>query len=255
MASNPLNFKKNHAELTAAESAIAPILTAANIKTVSVKGVDVSVSEAPLADKIVALGKLTASGDKTEDSAALVSANGQLAEQVEAVEGKLLAEKSISASQSQKIIDLTGQLTVKTDALTSETAGHLATKDLLNTTTEAATRLTGELAAQKTALAQRCIAANCLDLSALGKDATDAQRLEAAEKLSFDALFAAYNGAVNSAIAKTGVSFAALPSAVPGGTQAAAPKFKSATELCAAAVQAKAQGKPVPSYESIKRKQ
>jgi hypothetical protein len=68
------------------------------------------------------------------------------------------------------------------------------------------------LTAQKMELAQRCLAANCIEVP---KDATDEAKMEAAMKLSHQDLFKAYNGAVNAAVARTGVTFAEIPSALP----------------------------------------
>lgn len=252
MARNPLNFKANLNELVAADSAITPLLVAAKISTVTVNGKEVAVAEAPLSAKIEALGKLTASGDKTEDSAELIRANGELAAQNEKAAADLLNANATIAASTQKINELSGKLTTA-EAAVNKLTSDLSAKDLL---LEAATnenkRVTGMVNAQKTALAQRCLAANCLDISALAKDATAAQKLEAAEKLSFDDLFKAYNGAVNAAMAKTGLSFEAVPAAGVTGQQAEKPL--SYTEQAKAAVAAKAAGKPVPAFVSLRQK-
>jgi len=213
MARNPLNFKANLNELVAADSAIVPILAAAKISTITVSGKEVSAADAPLAAKIEALGKLTASGDTTQDSAELIRANGELAAQNEEIAGKLTAAQATITASTQKVNELTSKLTTSESAVTKLTTDLSAKDLLLDAATKENTRVTGLVNAQKTALAQRCLAAGCVDLSALDKNATEAQKLEAAEKLSFDDLFKAYNGAVNAAVAKTGVSFAAIPAA------------------------------------------
>ena len=60
------------------------------------------------------------------------------------------------------------------------------------------------------------VLAQCID------DLADqATKMAAAMKLSHDDLFKAYNGAVNSAVAKTGVSFADIPSGKPAGVNEA----------------------------------
>jgi len=237
MASNPLNFKKNHAELTAAEAAIAPFIVSAKLSVAA---------DAPLAEKITALGKLTATGDKTEDSAALISANGELAGQVETLEGKLVAANATVAAHAQKIIELSGQLTVANDSVTTLTAKNLETSNLLKSTTEAGERLTKQLADQKAELAKDCLAVGCLNLvgadgKPLAKEATAETQLAAALKLSHAELATSYKGALHAAASKIGVDLFAKPAAAAPGSEQ---KKLTATEKCLAAV-AKAGGKSV----------
>ncbi len=251
MARNPLNFKRNSAELAAADAAIAPFLTSSKIASVVIEGKEVRAEDAPLDAKINALGALIATGSKAEDSAELIKANGELAAQVEVSEGKLLAATATVSAQAQKIAGLESAATTATASVAKLTTDLGAANTLLSASNGEVSRTLGLLASQKSALAARCIAAGCIDFA---KDATEADKVVAAEKLSFDALFSAYNGAVNAAVAKTGVSFAALPSAVPGAGQPSQSKHKNATELCRAAAEAQAKGKPVPAYESFTHK-
>lgn len=239
MASNPLNFKKNHADVVAAESALAPILKAANIVTIQVDGKDVSASDAPLAAKITTLGKLIATGDKTEDSAAAIQANGELAAQLEVLEGKLTAANSTISAQTQKINDLSGKLTVATDSVNTLTNRNTELGTLLKASTDESIRLTGVVNTQKTEMAQKCIRYQCVDLKdAAGKDiAKDAAaevKLEAAMKFSYADLCRFADGAVNAAIAKTGANPLDVPTAT-GNTQPAKTELTGRARFIAAA--------------------
>jgi hypothetical protein len=235
MAANPLNFKRNHADVVAAESAIAPILKSANINTISIEGKEVSASDAPLASKIVALGKLIATGDKTEDSAAAIQANGELAAQLEASEGKLVAANSTIAAQTQKINDLTGKLNTATDSVNTLNARNTELGTLLKASTEEGIRLTAQANTQKLYLAKDCLAWGCVDFKGadgkpLAKDASDAEITKAAEAISFADLNTAKNGAINSNMAKLGVSVATLPGA-PAATTTSKPVMARAAFL------------------------
>lgn len=232
MASNPLNFKKNHADVVAAEAAIAPLLVSAKISTIRVGDKDVSAADAPLASKIEALGKLIATGDKTEDNAEAISANGILAGQNEKLSSELVAERATVAAQSQKIIELTGKLTVANDSLTRETADHLATKNLLKTTTDAGVRLTSEVAAQKLTVARACIKCAAVEFKgadgkALAADCSDSDLATASKDMTFNSMTDAYSGALHAAAGKLGITLATVPT---GGTQTTAAKKLTATE-------------------------
>lgn len=221
MAANPLNFKKNHADVVAAESALAPILKAANITSISVDGKEVSASDAPLSAKIGALGKLIATGDKTEDSAAAIQANGELAAQLEACEGKLTAATATISAQTQKVNELTGKLAVATDSVTTLNARNTELGTLLKASTDEGIRLTGVVATQKLALAKDCLAWGSVEFKAadgkpLAKDASDADLAKAAEAMSYADLHAAQRGAINAAASKIGVNIAPLPGAPAG---------------------------------------
>ncbi len=226
MARNQFNLKRNHAELCAADTAIAPLLVAAKITTISVDGKDVAASDAPLSAQIAALGRVMATGDKTEDSAALISANGELAAQVEAADGKRIAAEATVASHAQKIIELSGQLTVANDSITTLTAKNLETSNLLASTTAAGERLTKQLAEQKTELAKDCLAVGCLVLTGadgkpLAVDASEETRLTAALALPHADLSKSYKGALHAAASKVGVDLFHKPA------EAAKPAAKS----------------------------
>jgi hypothetical protein len=236
MAANPLNFKKNHADVVAAEAAIAPFLKASNITSIAVDGKEVSASDAPLSAKIAALGKLLATGDKTEDSAAAIQANGELAAQLEVSEGKLVA------AQTQNINDLTGKLNTATDSVNTLNARNTELGTLLKASTDEGIRLTGAVNSQKLELAKDCLAWGCIDFKGadgkpLAKNASDADITKAAESFSFKDLNTAKNGAINSNMSKLGVNIATLPGA-PAQTSTSKPVMARAAFL---ALEPKAQ--------------
>jgi chromosome segregation ATPase len=213
MAANPLNFKQNHATVVAAEAALAPILTAAGITTITVAGKDVPVSDASVPDKINAIGKLIATGDKTEAAAEAFKANGELAAQLEATEGKLTAANATISAQTQKINDLTGQLNVANASIQSLTAKTVEQGRLLEAATAEAGRIQGELNALNQEISQSCIDCNVIEFK--GEDNKDAaSRLAAANKLSPKEKLTLQRGAINAAMSRLGLeSTAGLPAA------------------------------------------
>lgn len=257
MARNSLNFKKNNAELVAADSAIAPILTAAKISVVSVEGKDVPVADAPLDARIGALGKLIATGDKTEDSAELVKANGELAAQVETAEGKLIAANATISAQTQKISVLENGSNTASASVTKLTTDLGAANVLLEASNKEVTRLLAVISSESLELSSDCIDAKCLDLRGadgkpLAEDATREQKIEAANKIPMKDRRIAFKGAVNSTLAKMNLPLLGTPVA---GTPGTAPQKKlTATEQCLAAVAAEKAGQPIPAYQSLLKK-
>lgn len=258
MAFKFFNIGKANAEIDSAHAAADAALTAAKISTLKVDGKDVSAVDAPLAVKIAAVAALASSGEKTQDVSELIASNGQIAAQVEELTGKLTVATATIASQTQKISSLESELATSKSSVTTLTAENAGNKNLLSAANAENVRVTGLLNASSLTISQFCLKADCLSLTdgdgkPLAKDATEEQKLSAADKIPVTERLTALFGAVNAAVAKTGVSFAAIPAAVPGGTQAGAPKFKNATELCAAAAKAKAEGKPTPQFQSFKK--
>ena len=206
------NFIGMNRELSAADEAIAPFLEAKGITTAVVDNKEVPVADAPLPARITALGNLVVSGGTSVPDAQLIKANSDQAAQIIELEGKLTVANSTVAGQVQKINELSTSLVGAQSSVTKLTGDYTAQGLLLEASNKEAARQTGIANAQKSALAARCIAAGCIDFA---KDATESDKVAAAEKLSFDDLFKSYNGAVNAAIKKTGVSFADVPAAPP----------------------------------------
>lgn len=226
-----LSLAANQSEIENAQLALDPLMAKAGIKEIKV-GSEVlhldnekEKAKAPLADQINALASLapvTGAQDislvlaNAEESAKIATAAQEKVETMQISLATLTREK-LSAEEKLK----TSEQTIA--SLTRDNA------DLTNRLDSAVKQVGKALSEQnvyKTALASKCLAANCLDLNGedgkpLDKDADQATKMAAAMKLSHEDLFKAYNGAVNSAVAKTGVSFADIPSGKPAGVNEA----------------------------------
>jgi len=209
------NIGKANAEINSGHEAADAALIAAKITTLKVDGKDIPAAEAPLAVKIAAVSALISSGDKSQDVSELIASNGQIAAQVEELQGKLTVANATISASTQKISVLESELATNKASVQTLTADLTTHKNLLKASNDEASRVTGIANSQKLTLAKRCIAAGCIDFA---KDATEADKVAAAEKMSYDDLDKAYAGAVNAAVAKTGVSFATIPSAPATGT-------------------------------------
>lgn len=233
-----LNFKALNAELHASDASVDPLLVSAKITTIKVDGKDVPAHEAPLPNKIAALGALLATGDKTVDDANLIAANGQLAGQVEKLTNDLTSVQATLAATNQKLTTAEGALAVAQASVTALTAEKANLTNLLEAGNKENARLTGELAETKTALARECLAVGCLSLAGadnkpLAADAPEAEKLSAAVKLPFTGLLTSFKGAVNAALAKTGVAFGTLPGQKPAGSSEK-PELKGRARFIAA---------------------
>lgn len=236
------NPAKLTAELNAADEAIAPILAATKITSITVGGESKPASEAPLPDRIKAVGSLISTGDKTIDNAELIASNGALAAQVEELEGKNTVVNATSAAQAQKIVELDGKLTVATGSVTTLTAKNTELTGLLDASNKEAGRVTGLVNSQKLSLARKCQSVNAVDFKGadgktLAADCSDADLATASKEVTFDSMLASYNGAFNANFLKlTGTDLSKVPAA---GAQPAAGKKQNATDECLAAVKAK----------------
>ncbi len=234
--SNIFNSGKLKAIIGPADAAANNGLIAAKITTLRVDGKDISALDAPLADKINALNSLIAAGAQTAPTADLIAENGAVAAKAEELAGKLAASEATARAQAQEISKLKSELAVSQASVQALTASGATNAHLLKSSNDEVARLSAAANVHKTALASRCLAAGCLELTdadghLLKKEATAAERQEAAMRLSHEDLFKAYTGAVNAAMAKTGVSFAELPAAKP---QAGNEKKLTWTERCVA---------------------
>ena len=239
-----LNFKRMNAELAGSDAAVDPLLVSAKITVLKVDGRDVPAADAPLPIKIAAIGALIATGDRTQDSAELIAANGQMATQVETLQAQLATAQATTGAQVQKITALEGQLATAQAAVQQQTAQAGTNTNLLDASNREVARLTKELNAMKSTLAQRCIAANCLDFASLGANATAEQKMGHAMTLPHEDLFKAYSGAVNAALARTGVSLEVIPAARPAGPGAERPQLKG-RERFTASIQTGMGGSPI----------
>lgn len=215
------NLKKLNAEIAAADAVLDPLLESAKITVIKVEGKDVPASDAPVAAKIQALSALANSSGKTQEMSDLVVANDELTRQIESVSAENTRLHATNAAQTQDIARLTAELATAKASVATLTAstGELSVRH------EAALRQVNAETARNnevnTEISRLCIAANVIDLTTedgkpLAKDATETDRLAAANRIPVADKLKAYKGAVNAAIAKTGVDTTKLPA---GGLQ------------------------------------
>lgn len=235
------NIGKANGEIDAANSAINPLLAADKITSIKVAGVDVPASDAPLADKINAYGALRASmKGNTQEMSELLATNGQVAAQVEKLTADNATMTASNGSLVQKNNEQAAQISTLTASVATLTAKNTEQANLLNASNAEAARLARDLNAINSEVSRLCLDYGCLDLTSedgkpLAKDASDDDRLAAANRISIPDKLKASKGAVNSAMAKTGVSFASIPTAMPSAA-AGDPKKMTATERCRQAV-------------------
>lgn len=210
------NIGKANAEITSGHETLDAALSAAKISTLKVDGKDVPAGDAPLAVKAAAIAGLVSSGEKSQDVSELIASNGIVAAQVEELTNKLTVANATTAAQAQQIADLQSKLATANASVEKLTAAGNTTQNLLEASNKQVISATNESNALKRTLAQHCLDVNCLSLTdekgqPLAADAAADVKLNAALRISADDMFKSFKGAVNSAMAKTGVSLFALP--------------------------------------------
>lgn len=243
MALKIFNILKANAEIAGADAAITPALATAGITVIKVEGKDVPAGEAPLAAKISALLAVAPPGASTQQISDVLLSNDALSKQLETVTAENVLNKASAQALTTEKATLNLSLTTANASVNALTASNA---DLANRNKIAGEQFAakqGELIAVNRDISRLCVSANCLELvgedgKPLAKDATDEQKLAAADKVPVADKLKAFSGAVNAAMAKTGLSFATLPTGAPNGQQADK-KPMTATEKCRADVEAR----------------
>lgn len=205
------NIGKANAEISSAHEAADATLESAKITSLKVDGKDMPASDAPLAVKIVACRALIASGEKTQDVSELVATNGQIAAQAEELSGKLALAQATIASQNQKISEQGAQLSSANASVSELTAKTAQLQTSLDASNKEAARLAGHVNGVNEDISRMCLDFGCLDLG-LKADATEAQKIEAANKLKESDKLNTARGAVASAVSRIGLAAPAAPS-------------------------------------------
>lgn len=205
------NIGKANAEITAADSAIDPALAAAKISVIKVDGRDIPAHEAPLADKITALLAVAAPQAAAHDMSELVVTNDQLSKQIDRLTDENVKISAGNAALTQENVQLKADLETAKASIASLTASeaelsvrHEAALSQVSKSTEKFNNLNREISAA-------CLKAGCLDVS--GEN--EAEKLAAADAIEPSVKLAAYAGAVNTAVARIGVT---MPAPAAGGT-------------------------------------
>lgn len=212
------NVVKANAVIEAAEAKLAPALAKANIATIPVDGKPVPAAQAPLDAQIEAVFAANPPGEASHDKSELLVTNATLADELQKREVALAtANATVGSLQSEKQTFVSRAEAAEASVLTLT-----AEKGQLNVQLKAAQseydRVSREQAAFNTELSKACIAVGCLQLTdangaALSLNASEAAKLEAANKIPLSDKLKAYQGAVNQAITATGLNVASLPGA------------------------------------------
>ena len=233
------NIGRANAEISAAEDALAPALEKAGIKTISIDGKSVAATDASLAARISALIAAQPAVPDSQNAAEALVSNELISKELETTKTELALKTTAVESLTRDKADLESRLSTASATVQSQSVqiGVLTTER--DAAVKQFTSNSKELTAQKTVLAQRCIAARCVDLidesgKALAADATDETKLTAVMRTSQPDLFKAYCGAVNAAIAKTGASPLEIPVLPPGGKANQKPELKGRDRMVAA---------------------
>lgn len=214
------------------------LLAAANVTVIRVGTTDVPASDAPLAAKISAIGALLATNNVSQDMADLVASNDSITRQLQAVSDRNSILTSENASLTTQLASATTNLTTANGSVTTLTASAGETANRLEASNRQVADHARTIKSGNEAVSRLCLEYNCLTLVGtdgrpLPANASADQRLEAACAVPMDEKMASIRGAVNGALARTGVSVAALP--VPGvaGTQTGQGRRQmNATERC-----------------------
>lgn len=216
------DITKANSQIKTGHEVIDPALATAKISTLKVDGKDVPASEAPLPVKIAALAALVGSGEKSQEVSELIATNGQIAARVESLEGELATATGTVSAQTQKITALESELFTANANVERLTASGAQDGGLLKASNGEVHRITKELAMVNTELSKQCLEYGCLDLTTedgklLAKDASEADRLAAANRIPIADKLKASKGAVNVAMHKLGLSVGDLPApGMPG---------------------------------------
>lgn len=212
------NVTKLEAAIEAADSAINPALAKAKILSVKVDGKDVPVSEAPLANRILALLAISEPGSHEQTVAQLTVTNAELASRNEKISGDLATATATLGGVQADLRAMTTRAENAEGSVSTLTAekGQLAIQ--LKAAQDEYSRVSREQAAFNTELSKACIAVGCLQLTdangaALSPNASEAAKLEAANRIPASDKLKAYQAGLNTAIANTGLSVAGLPGA------------------------------------------
>lgn len=214
------NITKLEAALDSIEKAIQPDLEKAGITTAMRDGKSIPVSEATVAEKYAALRAANPVGTGMEERAQLLASNGVIAQRCEKAESDLAIAQTNVGNLTREIATVKSELETSRASVTTLTQEKTNQTNLRDAALTENTRIQKEMDALNENLSQVCLAAGCLDLKdkdgkPLAADALPAVKLEAANKISAADKIKAYQGAVNAAMARTGVSFGTVPGTPP----------------------------------------
>ena len=203
------NIGKANAEIESAATVIAPALAKSGITTVSVGGKTVPVAEASLAVQLAALMTAQPAADGAQNAAEALVSNELISKELEANKTDLALKTTAVDSLTRENKDLASKLSEAEATVQDLTVKNTVLKQERDACSNQFSAANKQLTEQRNELAKLCIAANCIE----AKGDTEAAKLESIKDISQADLLKSYRGAVNAAVAKTGVSFEALPTA------------------------------------------
>ena len=230
------NITKANAEISATADVLAPALAKAGIATIAVDGKTCPATEAPLAAQVAALLAAQPVAADSQNAAEALVSNELISKELEATKTENALKTTAVEGLTRDKAALTGQLsaaqatvqdlTVKNTVLTQE-------RDACSNQFALASK---EVTACKTLIAEKALAANCLDLKVDGQPlaaaATPEAKLKAALEIPFASVVSSVFGAVNTAMSKTGVTLFAIPQAPAAA--ATQPELKGRARFVAA---------------------
>ena len=207
------------AEIKSADAAINPLLTAAKISTIEVNGKPVAATsdEVPLALKITNLAATFKEGAGDKEISEMTRNNTILADQAKAAEARAVTAETNAATVTRENVSLKSDLQTQKDAVARLTAENAEVTTLRKAANAEAGRVTAEMNAVNAEISKQALSFNCLadlrgaDGKLLPSTASADERQAAAERIPIADKIKAIGGAVNAAVARTGVSIAALP--------------------------------------------
>lgn len=242
MAKRSWNALTLRAELDSLESAFAPHLDKAKVLTASIDGKSVPISEAPLLDRFKSLMAVNPVGEDKQKDADLSITNADIAARLEKAESDLsVANATISGLQA-KNRDLETRATTAEGTVQKMTAERGQIDLQLQSSQSEYRRVSGEQAALNSEISRICLGASCLsDLrdeknNLLASSANSAEREAAANRVPPADKLKSYAGVLNAAVARTGVSLAALPAPGATATGSQKPEVKGRARFSAGVV-------------------
>jgi hypothetical protein len=216
------NISKANEALEAASAAIQPDLEKAGITTAMRDGKQIPIADATLAEKIIALRVAQPTGTDLQLRAELLESNATIAARCEKAESDLAIAKTTVATLQREKADLETRLSTKQGAVQTLTSQKAQLEVQLKASSDEFGRVNRDLAAVNATVSEMCVNAGCLELKgedgkALAADATQDEKLKAANAIPIADKLTAYKGAVNAALVRVGIPAGTLPGGAPGG--------------------------------------
>jgi hypothetical protein len=157
-----------------------------------------------------------ASGNNTQDVSELIASNGQIAAQVETLSAENATLKATVLANTQEISKIKSENSTLQGSVSTLTAEKAQLTTNLTASNAEASRLTGVLNATNSSISKQALKYGCLSLTdaegkPLAANASEAEKLAAADRIPVADKLTAIAGAVNNTLTKLGVNTATIP--------------------------------------------